>query len=42
VAIRNEWDQPWLSSSVIQGFLKNGETVDVAPQSRPKITVNVQ
>jgi hypothetical protein len=42
VAIRNEWDQPWLSPSVIQGFLKNGETVDVAPQSRPKITVNVQ
>jgi len=42
VAVRNEWDQPWLNPSVIQPLLKNGEVIDVTPQSRPNIKVNVQ
>ena len=42
VAVRNEWDQPWLSSGVIQPFLKDGEVVDVTAHSRPNIKVNVQ
>lgn len=42
VAVRNEWDQPWLNPSVIQPLLKNGEVIDVTAHSRPNIKVNVQ
>jgi hypothetical protein len=42
VAIRNEWDQPWLSPGVMQPFLKSGEVIDVSAHSRPNIKVTVQ
>ncbi|HKW19421.1 MAG TPA: carboxypeptidase-like regulatory domain-containing protein [Terriglobales bacterium] len=42
VAIQNGWDLPWMSSGVLQPYLKAGAVVTVVPHGKYKIQVNVQ
>jgi Carboxypeptidase regulatory-like domain len=42
VAIQNGWDQEWSNPAVIKTWLGLGETVDVSPNAKKTVTVNVQ
>lgn len=42
VAIQNGWDLPWMSSGVLEPYLKSGEVVSVASRAKYEIKVNVQ
>ena len=42
VAVENGWDQEWANPSVVKMWLKAGEPVEVAPNGKYTIKVNVQ
>jgi hypothetical protein len=42
IAIENGWDLDWYTPSVLQKYLPAGERVDVSPESKLEVKVNVQ
>jgi hypothetical protein len=42
VAIENGWDQEWANQDILKNWLGGGELVDVAPNGKRSIKVNVQ
>jgi hypothetical protein len=42
VAVENGWDQEWANPALVKTWLKTGEPVEVAPNGKYTIKVNVQ
>jgi hypothetical protein len=42
VAIENGWDQEWANQDILKNWLSRGELVDVTPNGKHSIKVNVQ
>ncbi len=42
MAIRDGWNQEWTQPSVVRRWLSGGETVEVAPNGKLPVALNVQ
>ena len=42
VAIQNGWNLEWAKPDVLKDYLAKGETIEVAPKARMKVTVKAQ